>query len=174
MKRLVLIMVAACMFVGIAHAQGQESVAGRQTEMKKLDKLVGSWKGSGWFERQGKRETFTGSEVVQRKIDGLVVLIEGKHLNPEGKVIHETLGVLSYDDATKVYKFATYLASGPTGTYDLKVVPEGYEWGFQLPSGGTIRYLIKADNDVWLETGEFSRDGKAWTKFFEMKLDRAK
>ncbi|MEP6703854.1 MAG: hypothetical protein ABJB34_03525 [Acidobacteriota bacterium] len=100
--------------------------------------------------------------------------MEGKHLNPEGKVVHETLAILSYDEAAKIYKFATYLATGPTGAYDFKVVPEGYQWGFTTPNGGTLRYLIKADSNVWLETGEFSLDGKTWMKIFEMKLDRVK
>ncbi len=165
--------VGACAFTCLG--QMQQPIANRQAEMKKLDKLIGTWKGSGWYIAQGgKRETFTGAESVQTKIDGLAVLVEGKHLNPEGKVIHETLAVLSYDETAKVYKFATYLAGGPTGIYDLKVVSEGYEWGFQTPNGGTIKYLIKADASVWLETGEFSLDGKTWTKIFEMKLDRVK
>ncbi|HUR98427.1 MAG TPA: hypothetical protein VMZ26_10220, partial [Pyrinomonadaceae bacterium] len=132
-------------------------------------------KGSGWYIAQGgKRETFTSSETVQNKIDGLALLVEGKHTNPEGKVVHETLAVLNYDEAAKIYKFATFLATGPTGTYDWKVVPTGYEWGFRTPNGGTLKYLIKTDANVWLETGEFSMDGKTWAKIFEMKLDRVK
>ena len=175
MKRLVFILVAIGALAVSISAQMQQPIANRQAEMKKLDKLVGTWKGSGWYIAQGgKRETFTGAETVQSKVDGLAVLVEGKHMSPDGKVIHETLAVLSYDEAGKIYKFATYLAGGPTGTYDFKVVPDGYEWGFQTPNGGTIKYLIKADANVWLETGEFSRDGKTWTKIFEMKLDRVK
>ncbi|PYS98332.1 MAG: hypothetical protein DMF63_16915 [Acidobacteria bacterium] len=174
MKKVVfLFFVLFVSFVSI-QAQMQQDVTNRQAEMKKLDKLVGTWKGSGWYSvAGGKRENFTSAEVVQRKIDGLAMLVEGKHINPEGKVIHETLAVISYDEPSKIFKFSTYLATGPTGNYDFKVVLDGYEWGFKTPAG-TIRYLIKADNDVWSETGEFSRDGQAWVKIFEMKLDRVK
>ena len=31
-----------------------------------------------------------------------------------------------------------------------------------------------SEKDQWLETGEFSQDGKSWMKFFETKLQRAK
>ena len=61
---------------------------------------------------------------------------------------------------------------GASGEHDFKLVADGFEWGFPTPAG-TIRYTIKTANDVWLEIGEFSRDGgRTWVKFFEMKLDR--
>ncbi|HEX8737847.1 MAG TPA: hypothetical protein VF721_21125 [Pyrinomonadaceae bacterium] len=93
--------------------------------------------------------------------------------NAEGKVIHETLAVLAFDAKAKGYRFRTYLASGMSGERDFKLLAGGCEWGFQFPTG-TVRYIIKTNNDVWLETGEFSGDGKTWMKFFEMKLDKVK
>ena len=46
--------------------------------MKKLDFLVGEWKGEGWMEFvPGQRRTFRGTEVVQSKLGGLLVTIEG-------------------------------------------------------------------------------------------------
>ena len=142
-------------------------------EVKKLESMVGQWKGSGWIQHGAKRETFTGTETVQRKLDGLALLVEGKFSNPEGKVIHETLAVLAYSPKDSKYRFRTYLASGASGEHDLKIIPDAYEWGFQIPNG-TIRYTIKTANDVWFEIGEFSKDGKSWIKFFEMKLEKVK
>lgn len=168
---IVLTFILACSVAALA--QLQQPIAARQAEMKKVEKLVGIWRGSGWIQQGPKRETFSGTETVQRKIDGLAILVEGKFKNAEDKVIHETLAVVAFDEKLSSYRFRAYLASGGTGEYDLKITPEGYVWGFDV-QGGTIRYTIKADNDVWFETGEFSRDGKAWMRVFEMKLDKVK
>lgn len=166
------ILLFAC--ASIVCAQEMPNADAQRGEMKKLESLAGQWKGSGWIQQGAKRETFTGTETVQRKLDGLALLVEGKFTNPEGKVIHETLAVIAFDPKAKGYRFRTYLASGMSGEHDLKLLADGYEWGFQVPTG-TIRYIIKTNNDVWLETGEFSRDGgKTWMKFFEMKLDKVK
>ncbi|HVE58288.1 MAG TPA: hypothetical protein VNB22_15750 [Pyrinomonadaceae bacterium] len=154
-------------------AQGENTADLQRGEVKKLESMVGQWKGSGWIQQGAKRETFTGTETVQRKLDGLALLIEGKFANPEGKVIHETLAVLDFSAKAAKYRFRTYLASGISGEQDFKIVGDGFEWGFQTPAG-TIRYTIKTANDVWFEIGEFAKDGKTWMKFFEMKLDRVK
>lgn len=154
-------------------AQQQNTAELQRAEVKKLESMVGKWQGSGWIMHEGKRETFTGSETVQRKLDGLAILVEGKFANPEGRVIHETLAVLSYNAKDSKYNFRTYLATGTSGEHELKLLPDAFEWGFQIPAG-TIRYTIKTANDVWSEIGEFSKDGKSWIKFFEMNLNKVK
>ena len=145
----------------------------QRVQVKKLESMVGQWKGSGWMQQGPNRETFTGTETIQRKLDGLALLVEGKFTNPEGKVIHETLAVLAFNQKESKYRFRTYLATGMSGEHDFRLVEGGYEWGFQAPVG-TIRFTIKTDNDIWFEIGEFSRDGQNWMKFFEMKLEKVK
>lgn len=172
MKRFLTIL--GFMFASVLVISAQENNGEIQRgEVKKLESMIGQWKGSGWIQQGAKRETFSGTETVQRKLDGLALLVEGKFANAEGKIIHETLAVLDYSAKNSKYRFRTYLASGMSGEQDFKVIADGYEWGFQSPMG-TIRYTIKTANDVWFETGEFSKDGKMWTKFFEMKLDKVK
>lgn len=162
------------LFAGFIAVSAQENNAELQrTEMKKLENMVGQWKGSGWMQQGAKRETFTGTETVQRKVDGLALLVEGKFNDPEGKVIHETLAVISFDAKMSKHRFRTYLASGISGEHDIKVLETGWQWGFSFPNG-TIRYDIKIENNIWFETGEFSKDGKTWMKFFEMKLEKVK
>lgn len=170
---LLIILILAGMTTFIT-AQDPNQAELKKTEMKKLDKMIGQWQGSGWIQQGPKRETFSGTENVQRKIDGLALLIEGRFTNPEGKVIHETLAAMSYDVGAKFYKMRAYLASGMSGECDLKIVGDVYEWGFQTPVGATIKYTITVTPDKWTESGEFSKDGKEWMKFFEMKLDRVK
>lgn len=168
-KILLLTIVLAAGFVGVGAQENNAEL--QRGEMKKLESMVGQWKGSGWIQQGPKRETFTGTETVQRKIDGLALLVEGKFANPEGKIIHETLAVLAFSAKDAKYRFRTYLASGISGEHDLKLISDGYEWGFQSPTG-TIRYTIKTTSDTWNEIGEFSKDGKSWIKFFEMNLKK--
>ncbi len=174
MKITLLLLLILTGMTTITSAQEPNMAETKKAEMKKLDKMIGQWQGSGWIQQGPKRETFTGTENVQRKVDGLALLIEGRFTNPEGKVIHETLAAMSYDTSAKFYKMRAYLASGMSGEYDLKVVGDGYEWGFQTPNGATIKYTITVTPDKWTEGGEYSMDGKTWVKFFEMKLDRVR
>jgi len=166
--------------VFFAHAQGsknmqpQELTESKRAEMKKLDALVGQWSGSGWIMHEKGKEIFNGTETVQRKLEGLTLLVEGNFKNKEGVIVHETLAILSPNANTKNYDFRTYLANGMNGEQELKAVGGSWQWGFQIPNG-MIRYDIKIENDVWMETGEISRDnGKTWIKFFEMNLKRVK
>lgn len=151
----------------------ENTVETQRGEMKKVESLIGEWKGSGWIQQGDKRETFTGTENVQRKVDGLALLIEGKFANAEGKIIHNTLAVLSYDAKNSKYSFRTYLSTGRSGEFDFKIVSDSYEWGFQMQAM-TIRYTINTANNTWLEVGEVSKDGKTWMKFLEMKLEKVK
>ena len=159
-------------FVLSASAQVPNTAEAKKTEMKKLEKMAGQWRGSGWIQQGPQRETFTGTETVQMKLDGLALLVEGNFSSPEGKVIHQTLAVLSSNDKMTGYNFATYLANGIAGIQDFQVFSDHFEWGFPIPNVGQVRYTIKVDDLTWSEIGEFSRDGKTWSKNFEMKLDR--
>lgn len=162
---------------GAAAATAQDFGAETQrAEMKKLEMMVGRWEGTGWMQRGPNRETFRGGENIQRKLDGLALLVEGRFLNSEKpgapeRVIHETLAVLSYDPKATGYKFRTYLATGSSGSFDATLIEGGWQWGFQF-AGGQVRYTIKMTNDTWFEIGEFSADGKTWTKNFEMTLKK--
>jgi hypothetical protein len=173
MKKLLLfafVIVAASASVAIAQETSPQLA---RNEVKKLDGMVGLWKGSGWIQTGPTREAFTGTEHVQRKLDGLALLVEGKFATAEGQVIHETLAVLDYDVKASKFRFATYLATGITGNFDFRVGADAYEWGFKTPAG-FVRYQIKTTSETWSEVGEFSKDGEKWMKFFEMNLKKVK
>ena len=111
---------------------------------------------------------------MQRKIDGLALLVEGNFKNIEGAIIYETLAVLSPNLKTKSYDFRTYLKNGMSGEHELKAIEKGWRWGLHFPNGA-MRYDIRIENDTWIEIGEMTRDdGKTWMKFFEMNLKRVK
>ncbi len=148
----------------------------QQKAIAAIDYMVGNWSGEGWMDvGGGRRATFRGTEVVQRKLDGTVLLVEGNFLanipGVESEVpVHTTLGVISFDPQTKKYRFTTWLATGTSGERELTLLPKGWQWEIRS-ARGIVRYAMTlTDTGEWLEIGERSPDGAAWQQFFEMKL----
>lgn len=148
-------------------------------EMKKLDFLIGQWKGEGWMElRPGQRQTATVNESVQRKVEGTVLLIEGLGTTrmpdkPEEVPIHKAFAIVDYDVGTKLFRLRAYRAG--TGAIDTnpQVGENNLIWGFKDGRGGEIRFTIRLnEKGQWFEIGEHSSDGKTWRKFLEMTLTR--
>ncbi|HEX7150942.1 MAG TPA: hypothetical protein VF618_05600 [Thermoanaerobaculia bacterium] len=145
--------------------------------MKKLDGMVGVWKGEGWIEMGGPRLAFRGSETVQRKLHGVALLVEGaffaKPPGAEAEVpVHTTLAVISFDPKSAKYAFSTWLATGTSGDHELVLRENGWQWQLQTPGGATVRYTTTFANGQWVEVGERSTDGTTWKQFFEMKLKK--
>lgn len=181
MKNILFALVFVALTASLTFAQDENQnsemakmLEAKRGEMKKLDRLVGQWQGTGWIQMGKTRETFAGGENVQRKFDGLALLVEGNFKNKDGKVIHETIALLSPNLQKKNYDFRAFLADGNGGDYEFKAVEDGWQWGFQFPNG-TVRYDIKINDNTWVETGYFSPDnGKNWINIFEMKLKKVK
>lgn len=171
-KKSIFVFAFVTIFASFALSQDFGAEAQR-TEMKKLDYMIGKWEGTGWMQRgPGAPETFKGGETVQRKLDGVALLVEGRFVDKDGKVGHETLAVIAFDPKSLAYTFRTYLATGAAGNYNLKLTDNGWHWSIEYP-GMTIRYTAKFTADTWFEIGEFTRDGgKTWTKNFEMTLKK--
>lgn len=160
--------------VGVA----QPPAAAQRDAMKKLDFLVGEWKGEGWMEfAPGERRTFKASEKVQSKLDGLVLAIDGLHRGQVGGqgqeiVVHNAFGVIHYDASNKKYRFRAHTARGNHEDAEASVTDGKIAWGMKIPQYGDVRYAIKLDDSGrWSEIGEVTSDGKS-RKFFEMTLER--
>lgn len=143
--------------------------------MKKLNFLVGEWKGQGWTEFvPGQRGTASITEKVQSKLSGLVMLIEGLGEH-EGKIVHNAMAVLWYDERAKLYRLRSFLTDGRAVDAEAKFIGEDFQWSFQSPMGAGIRYTVRlTDKGEWFEKGEMSQDGKTWRQFHEMTLQRVK
>jgi hypothetical protein len=169
------LLVAGSAFVAMRAAAQDPSKLGADAQraaMAKLDYMVGDWHGTGWMDR-GERSTFAGSERVQRKLDGLALLVEGDFAasTDPGRSVHKTLGVIYYDPQKNVYRFDTWLAVGSHGEHELEVLDDGWRWEIEFP-GGTVRYTMRRNTKgEWFEIGERTNDnGTNWIKFFEMTL----
>ena len=99
-------------------------------------------------------------------------MINGIGKRADGKVVHEALGVLSYDTKESRYRLRTWLRDGRTADTWLLVLSENtFQWGFDVPTG-KIRYNISLTENTWTEIGEFSSDNNQWYPFFRMDLTR--
>jgi hypothetical protein len=174
MKALLLIFLIGVLPLGLL-AQTPPSAATQRQEMKKLDWLVGHWKGSGWIEMgpQGRHE-FLQAETIQSKLDGLVLIIEGLGRSREADTaVHSALAVVSYDEGTRTFRWRAFTAEGRQTDAEAKVGEGTLEWGFPISQQGLVRFTIQRNaKGQWFEIGEMTHDGQTWRQFFEMTLER--
>jgi hypothetical protein len=169
-----------CLLVLSWNALAQTEM-GNKEKMKIFSTWAGRWKGEGSMQMgPGEPKKSSVDEKIEAKFDGGIYLIEGvgKVTNPETKqetVVHHAFAVLSFDQITNQYKFRTYLKDGRSTDAWFNPVDENkFQWGFDIPNRGKTRYTITIDGvkKTWNEIGEFSADGNAWNKFFEMNLTK--
>ncbi len=163
-------------------ATAQQPGAANREAMKKLDYLAGKWKGDAKVKMgPGPEQTIKQTEDVQVRLDGVVLLIEGVGRGKlpgkdEEGVLFNALAVMSYDAQAKKYKVKAYRQEGQSIDADMALTENGFVWGFKEPQRGTeVRYTMTlTPKGEWNEIGEYTLDGKAWTKFIEMTLTRVK
>ncbi len=163
------------LFISSSVLLAQAPVSVQRAEMKKLDWLVGHWKGAGWIQMgpQGRRE-FTQTEAIQSKLDGLVLVIDGLGRSKlDGSTVHTALAFVSYDERAKTFRWHAFTAEGHQTDTVANVGTNTVDWGLEIPQRGRIRYTIKLnEKGEWFEVGEASQDAQTWRKFFEMTLQR--
>jgi hypothetical protein len=176
---------AAAVLVFLSSATGfsqdPKALSVQREAMKKLSFLAGQWKGESWMEFvPGQRNASLGTETVQSKLGGLLLIIEGVHRRKLGEkeagdVVHHAFTVVSYDEKAKRYRFQAYTDRGNYTEAEAKVSDGKLVWGFRIPRFGEVRYTITVtEKGQWSEIGEVSSDGKQWRKFFGMTLERVK
>src|SRR5262245_57778244 len=147
--------------VPTARAQGPDTGRAREA-MKALDWMTGVWEGEASMRTgPGEARQARGKEILQSKLGGLALLIEGEFYGTyDGALkepVHQALAVLSYDTARQGYRLKSYTREGRSGEFDARLVgPKSLEW--TIPAqGATIRYTISLDDQGnWVERGERS------------------
>lgn len=156
-------------------AQAQHAPDDGFQPMKQLSFFEGHWEGEGWM-RQGPGEPqhFRGTETVESRLDGRVLVVEGVHRDAESDaVVHHAFATIFHDASNNVYRFRSHLADGRSGDYEATLEGGVFVWGFQA-GPGRIRYTIRVEGDAWKEVGFFSMDGENWNPIFEMNLRRVR
>lgn len=144
--------------------------------MQKLAFLEGNWNGTAsMMIREHGKQVVNQTEKVEYKLGGTILVIEGlgKSADEPTKTVHHAFAVINYDEASKAYRFKSWLENGLSGEYVANFDESGtFIWTMDK-NDGTVRYKIKVDeNGQWTETGEWSGDGVQWTEFFSMALKK--
>lgn len=146
-----------------------------QAGIARLDFMLGRWKGDAWQQRGAERVQTQMVEVVEKKLNGAVLVVEGRGTvaAPGGqeRVVHHAFGIISFDPMSKTYSLRSHLSNGLSGDFTLTLVDGGVTWSRAVP-GGQIRNTARYTADEWHEVGEFSRDGTTWTQVMELRLKR--
>lgn len=164
------LLVAIVLFAGV-QLQAQTAMSSAK-EMSKLSMLIGDWQGTGWHQRgKGERHELVQVEHVESKLDGTLLLVEGKGYMQDS-LFFNALAMFTYNSNDKNYSIESHLADGKATLATGKINEDGdFEWGFDLPHG-QIRYTITLTSTTWYEYGEYSPDGNQWYKFMEMNLTK--
>lgn len=160
-----------------AAQQGLPPGAAQLTAMRPFDRWIGTWRGSGWSTTQtGERIEFNLVETVERKVGGTVLLLDGRGTATNGaapgRVTHDGLVVLYYDERTGKYHWNGHEIGRDAMNVEATLVDDGLAWSLPVGEGATVRFTITWDERRWHEVGEFSADGSNWTRFMEINLLR--
>lgn len=145
-----------------------------QEAMGKLSFLEGNW--------QGTAQTTTGPgqqihlqqhERVEYRLGGKMLLIEGKGFENE-LLKFNALAIITYNEQQQEYEMTSLLHTGQkTDAYFVEKGENIFEWGFDIPKGGNVKYKITLnEKGQWEETGQYSPDGSQWYPSFYMLLDK--
>ena len=119
----------------LAAQQPPSNSADAQREaMRKLSFLAGHWSGRVNITRgAGEPLHLTHMEDVEYKLDGLVLLIEGKSTSADGKILFSALATVAYDDASHTYRLRAYNGGHYVDT-ELSVPANGFSWTWRSAS----------------------------------------
>lgn len=163
---------AALSLLGTVGLQQGPNRAVQREAMKKLSFLVGEWSGSATVRRgPGEPLKITLSELIQYKLDGLVLVIEGKGVGADGKRVFEAFATVSYDDAAKTYRFRAF-NDGRYLDVELKVQEKGFIWGYTSGELKVTNTMELSKLGEWIETTDSTYQTYPSVRSLEMKLTR--
>jgi hypothetical protein len=138
----------------VAQGTGQAGVDAQREAMSKLAFLAGRWSGPITVVRgPGEPMHLTQTEQVEFKLDGLVLLIEGKSTDGAGKSSFNALATVSYDEATHAYRFRAYNGGHYIDT-ELTVLPDGFSWGYKAGLANIVNTMHLTPKGEWSEVTE--------------------
>jgi len=173
MKNLITVIIAALTSAQL-FAQPRDFSEQCKTEMQKLSYFVGDWKGTAVVQTRNGPLTVNQTEHIEWKLDGVLLSIEGTGRESD-KITFNALAFINFDPYSQQYKFRSYLKEGYATDAYFKITAENkFEWGFDIPTGGKVKYSIALDpaKKSWYELGEYSQDGNTWMKTIEMNLTK--
>lgn len=162
----------AATLCGMASAQAGSSVgmATQVAAMQKLSFLAGRWSGPVTIAQgPGAPLHLTQTENVEYKLDGQVILIEGKSTGADGKVQFQALATIAYDESSHAYRFRAYHDGHYVDTA-LTVQSDGFRWGFDAGPAHITNTMHLTARGQWQETSDMSIADRAPFRSVDMLL----
>ena len=150
------LLAAACMILfGLSLLAAPQAVSSsadvQRGAMRKLLFLTGHWTGPVTIVRgPGEALHLTQTEEVEYKLDGLILLIEGKSTRVDGKVLFSALATVAYDDASHTYRFRAYHDGHYLDT-ELSAAANGFSWGFAAGPAHIMNTMHLTEKGEWDE-----------------------
>jgi hypothetical protein len=130
------------------------SVDAQREAMRTLSFLAGHWSGPVTIVRgPGEALHLTQREDVEYKLNGLVLLVEGKSTSAGGKVLFSALATMAYDDASHTYRFRAYNDGHYLDT-ELSVPANGFSWSFTAGPAHIVNTMHLTGKGEWDEVTE--------------------
>ena len=147
----------------------------QRAAMKKLEFLVGRWKGEARLLR-GPDEwvDLQQSEEAQYKLDGLLLVIEGVgRTKSDGRCVLQALGVISFDDETATYRIRAF-NDGRFLESEVELLDQdrAMSWGFALGEITTRSVLRINESGEWTELAEITLGSDPPKKLLELTVRR--
>jgi len=137
--------------VGGAQGPGQAGMDVQREAMRKLSFLSGEWTGPVTVVRGPSGPVhLTQTEQVEYKLDGLVLLIEGKSTDSDGKSSFSALATIAYDEAKHAYRFRAYTGGHYVDT-ELTALPDGFSWGYKAGPADILNTMHLTAKGEWSE-----------------------
>jgi hypothetical protein len=165
---------AVLVVTGCALAAQQPSsngAAAQREAMRALAFLAGSWSGPVTIAHgPGEPLHLTQTENVEYKLDGLVLLIEGKSTQSDGKPQYQALATIAYDDASHTYRLRAYNDGRYLDT-ELAVAADGFSWGFTAGPARIVNTMHLTNKGEWKETTEVTFGNNTPQRSVDMLLE---
>ncbi len=146
------------------------SVDVQRDAMRKLSFLTGHWSGPVAIVRgPGEPLHLTQTEDVAYKLDGLVLLVEGKSTGADGKVQFSALATVAYDDASSMYRFRAYNDGHYLDT-ELSVPDNGFSWSFTTGPAHIVNTMHLTGKGAWDEVTDVTVGSNPPLRSVEMQL----
>jgi hypothetical protein len=146
------------------------SVDAQREAMRKLSFLAGHWSGPVTIVRgQGEALHLTQMEDVEYKLNGLVLLVEGKSTSADGKVLFSALATIAYDDASHTYRFRAYNDGHYLDT-ELSVPANGFSWSFTAGPANIVNTMQLTGKGEWYEITEVTVGSNSPRRSVDMLL----
>lgn len=158
-------------FALAAQEPAASTVEKQREAMRKLAFLAGQWSGPVTIVRgPGEPLRLTQTEDVQYKLDGLVLLVEGKSTGGDGKAQFNAMATISFDDATNTYRFRAYNEGHYLDT-ELAVTGSGFSWSFAAGPAHIVNTMELSGKGEWHETTDVTMGSGPAHRSVEMLLE---